>query len=320
MLLHKTYYTFKFLVPRFLQLQVRRYIIRHKQQQYKDVWPVDKSSGKPPDQWPGWPDGKKFALVLTHDVETATALDKCQILAEIDERYGFRSVFNFVAKDYEIPITLRRYLIDHGFEIGIHGLHHDKNPFLSKSIFQEQAVEINRYLKDWGAAGFRSPSMYHDLDLLHYLNIEYDASTFDTDPFEPQPDGMGAIFPFWVPGNSHQKGYVEIPYTLPQDFLLFILMQEKNIDIWKKKLDWIVENGGMALFITHPNYMNFDRHPHYEEYPARYYVEFLEHIKSKYEGQYWHALPRDVSRFWTDRYGVKKREGKRHELSGDSPH
>ena len=30
----------------------------------------------------------------------------------------------------------------------------------------------------------------------------------------------------------------------------------------------------------------------------RYYEEFLEYIKSKYEGQYWHALPRDVARFW----------------------
>ena len=56
---------------------------------------------------------------------------------------------------------------------------------------------------------------------------------------------------------TDQKGYVELPYTLPQDFLLFILLQEKNIDTWKKKLDWIVDHGGMALFIAHPDYMNF---------------------------------------------------------------
>ncbi len=123
---------------------------------------------------------------------------------------------------------MRQYLTDRGFEVGIHGLHHDENPFRSKSIFRKQAIEINRYLKEWGAVGFRSPSMYHDLELLHHLNIEYDASTFDTDPFEPQPDGMGTIFPFWVPGNDHQKGYVELPYTLPQDFLLFILMQREK--------------------------------------------------------------------------------------------
>jgi len=146
--------------------------------------------------------------------------------------------------------------------------------------------------------------MYHDLEMLHDLNIEYDASTFDTDPFEPQPDGMGTIFPFLVPGSKGQNSYVELPYTLPQDFLIFILMKERNIDIWKKKLDWIAENGGMALLIAHPNYMSFNENTCFEEYPVRYYTEFLEYVKSRYKGEYWHALPREVSRFWTDKYKV----------------
>ena len=118
---------------------------------------------------------------------------------------------------------------------------------------------------------------------------------------------MGTIFPFWVPDKDHQKGYVELPYTLPQDFLLFILMQEKNIDIWKKKLDWIADNGGMALFITHPDYMNFNNNtPIYEKYPVQYYEEFLTYIKTKYEGQYWHALPKDMARFWSANYKRKE--------------
>jgi len=33
-----------------------------------------------------------------------------------------------------------------------------------------------------------------DLDLA----IQYDQSTFGTDPFEPQPEGIGSIFPLWV--------------------------------------------------------------------------------------------------------------------------
>jgi hypothetical protein len=35
-----------------------------------------------------------------------------------------------------------------------------------------------------------------------------------------------------------------------------------------------------------------------EEYPADYYGEFLEYVKEKYEGQYWHVLPREMARFW----------------------
>jgi hypothetical protein len=42
----------------------------------------------------------------------------------------------------------------------------------------------------WYIGNSLSPSMYHDPEMLHQLDIEYDASTFDTDPFEPQPDGM----------------------------------------------------------------------------------------------------------------------------------
>jgi len=305
MLLNKAYYTFKFLLPRRLQIGLRRYYVNWKRSLHADIWPIDPNAGKPPEGWTGWPDGKKFALVLTHDVETAEGLDKCYQLAEIEERLGFRSSFSFVPGDYPVPGVLRQSLTDRGFEIGVHGLHHDQNPFRSASIFKKQAIEINRYLKEWGSVGFRSPSMYHDLELLHHLDIEYDASTFDTDPFEPQPDGMGTIFPFWVPNQDPQKGYVELPYTLPQDFLLFVIMQEKNIDIWKKKLDWIVDHGGMALFNVHPDYVNIDKKQHYGKYPVKYYEEFLEYIKSKYEGQYWNALPRDVSRFWAGKYRVQ---------------
>ena len=303
MLLNKAYYTFKFLIPRRLQIQLRRYLVRSKQLKYADIWPIDPNACKPPEGWTGWPDGKKFALVLTHDVETAKGLDKCYQLADIEERLGFRSSFNFVPGDYTVPAALRQYLTDRGFEIGIHGLHHYQNPFRSESIFKKQAIEINRYLKEWGAVGFRSPSMYHDLELLHHLDLEYDASTFDTDPFEPQPDGMGTIFPFWVPDQDFQKGYVELPYTLAQDFLLFILMQEKNINIWKKKLDWLADRGGMALFITHPDYIDFSENkPSYKEYPVKYYEDFLTYIKDRYKDQYWHALPGDMAKFWQCHY------------------
>ena len=285
-------------LPRRSQILIRRALIRWQHPSYRHVWPIDPESARPPENWKGWPEGKKFALALTHDVETGRGIEKCRPLMEIEKRLGFRASYNFVAGDYDVPAKLRQSLADEGFEVGVHGLHHAQNPFKNKSLFQSQADEINRYLKAWGAVGFRCPSMYHDLDLAHHLDIEYDASTFDTDPFEPQPDGMGTIFPFWVRGSGRQKGYVELPYTLPQDFLLFILMEEKNTGIWKTKLDWIAGHGGMALFITHPDYMSFGAAPRYNEYPARYYEEFLEHIQSKYAGQYWNALPRDIARFW----------------------
>jgi len=302
------FYFLKSFIPRRLQILIRQELVRRLLPHVKNVWPIYESSCKQPEGWNGWPEGKKFALVLTHDVETKAGLDKCDLLMDVEEREGFRSSFGFVAKDYEVPQALLEDIERRGFEKYIHGLHHDKNPFISKNVFIEQSVEINRYLEKWNSAGFRSPSMYHNLDLVHDLNIVYDASTFDTDPFEPQPDGMGTIFPFWVEKNNRQNGYVELPYTLPQDFLLFILMREQNIDIWKKKLDWIAEHGGMALVITHPDYINFDgTTPKYYEYPATYYVKLLQYLKEKYEKQYWNVLPKDIARFWVTTFSHEAR-------------
>src|SRR5205814_10010610 len=163
----------------------------------------------------------------------------------------------------------------------IHDLKHDGHLFASRRGFKRRAERINGYASKWGASGFRSGFMLRNLDWLHDLNMEYDASTFDTDPFEPQPDGRHTIFPFWVPhpnggsathqqstGNSSSRGYVELPYTLPQDSTLFLLLCEKTTDIWRRKLDWIAAHGGMALIDTHPDYMALDgSNPQAGEYP-----------------------------------------------------
>jgi glycosyltransferase involved in cell wall biosynthesis len=106
---------------------------------------------------------------------------------------------------------------------------------------------------------------------------------------------MGTIYPFWVSNKDPQKGYVELPYTLPQDFLLFILMQEQTIDIWKNKLDWIAANGGMVLLDVHPDYINFNHKSRNDEYPVKYYLEFLKYVQTRYNGQYWNALPREMA-------------------------
>ncbi|MCG6538082.1 MAG: hypothetical protein L7F78_26040, partial [Syntrophales bacterium LBB04] len=154
---------------------------------------------------------------------------------------------------------------------------------------------INRYLSQWNAVGFRAAFMLHEPEWLSALNIQYDSSTFDTDPFEPQSDGIGTIFPTPIVCEDGHR-YVELPYTLVQDFNLFIILQEKSIQVWKDKLDWIVEKGGMALLDTHPDYMHFkDGKPHRGTYPLLMYQEFLQYVKSKYSNDYWHATPRQIS-------------------------
>jgi peptidoglycan/xylan/chitin deacetylase (PgdA/CDA1 family) len=303
MLINKIYYNIKPIIPRPLQLYVRCKVVAYKRKKYSHIWPIDPAAAKPPKGWKGWPDKKKFALVLSHDVDTEKGHNKCYELMDIEESLGFRSSFNFVPERYNVSKRLRHDLVDKGFEVGVHGLIHDGKLFSNKEVFQKRAIKIHQYIKEYKAVGFRAPSMHHNLNWIHELNLEYDASTFDTDPFEPQSDGIGTIFPFWVKNSFNGKGYVELPYTLVQDFTLFILMKEQNIDIWKKKLDWIAEKGGMALFNAHPDYMNFNKQKNgNEEYAVERYVDILEHIKGKYKDQYWHALPKDIARFWKQNY------------------
>jgi hypothetical protein len=299
--LNKIFYTFKPAIPRRLQIALRRIIARYKRKKYAHIWPIDPSSNKPPDGWSGWPNGKKFALLLCHDVDTKKGYDTCLDLAAIEENLGFRSYFNFVPEGYHNSSSVLKELQKRGFEIGVHGLNHDGKLFRSRKIFDQRAVKINDYLKQWGCCGFTSPSMHHNPDWLHALNISCSTSTFDTDPFEPQPDSAATIFPYRVQNGHNPRGYLELPYTLPQDHLLFVILQEKTIDILKMKLDWIAEHGGMALLNTHTDYMNFDGEKSgAESYPVAYYIEFLEYIKRNYKDQYWHVLPQEIAGLWKE--------------------
>jgi len=240
-------------------------------------------------------------------------MDKCRELMEVELKLGFRSSFNFVPEGaYSVCPEVLGMLRQNGFEIAVHDLNHDGRLFDSRRSFALKANKINQHIKKWGAIGFRSGFMLRKLEWLHDLNILYDSSTFDTDPFEPQPDGAGTIFPFWVPcsgppsqsgieirelsGASQRRGYVELPYTLPQDSTLFLLLRERSIDIWRRKLAWIAANGGMALVNVHPDYISFngDRGSPFR-FPVHHYEELLQHVKRDYEHQCWHALPREAA-------------------------
>jgi len=315
MLRNKIYYRVKPFVPQFVRTALRRRLASRLRQSVANIWPIMPGSERPPENWTGWPEGKKFALVLTHDVESATGLRKTRQLMELELRYGFRSSFNFVPEsDYRVPRELREELTQNGFEVGIHDLKHDGKLYQSPREFSQRAARINHYLAEWQAVGFRSAFMLRKLDWLHELDIQYDASTFDTDPFEPQPEGYHTIFPLWIPRsdlssensnsvNSHsstlngsRSGYVELPYTLPQDSTLFLLLREETPEIWFRKLDWIAEHGGMALLITHPDYMNMNGESQKTgEYPVELYKQLLGYIQDKYSGAYWLALPREIA-------------------------
>ena len=293
-ILARAYYKLKPYIPRNVRWLMRRSRISRIMKQSGGVWPIDESACGQPPGWKGWPYGKRFALVFTHDVESPEGIGKVRALAELERRYGFCSSFNFIPEGpYDDPYPLREWLVKSGFEVGVHDLNHDGQLYQSRESFSNKAKDINDYLVKWDAVGFRSGFMLHQLDWLHDLNILYDASTFDTDPFEPQPDGSSTIFPFHVKpsGNGGKPGYIELSYTLPQDSTLFLLLREKTPEIWKRKLDWIQMNGGLALVNIHPDYIDFSNKSKSTScYPVSILEEFLEYVHKEYGNMFWNPL------------------------------
>lgn len=295
----RLFYAAKPLISRRVQIALRRKLAARKRVQYSYRWPISPIADEQPLNWKGWPEGKKFALVVIHDVDTIRGLANCMNLADIDRGAGIRSSFDFVPEGYGVPSWYRSRLRELGFEVGVHGLRHDGKLFLTRAGFEKEAPIVNRYLKSWGAVGFVPPSMISNMNWMPELDIEWGCSTFDTDPFEPKAGDMHTIFPFMVSDPGSGRAYVEIPYTLPQDHGLFVILNEKDNHIWKEKVDWIAEKGGVVMVNAHPDYMSFNgAEPLFEQYPVGHYTGLLEYIKAKYAGQFWNPLPREMAAFW----------------------
>lgn len=235
---------------------------------------------------PFWPQTAQAALVLTHDIETSKGQDYVRAVADLEEQMGFRSSFNFVPERYPIDHDLVDELRARGFEIGIHGLHHDGKLFSSPGEFARRAQRINHHLKQFEAVGFRTPYTHRQPEYMQALEVEYDLSFFDTDPYEPIPGGTMTIWPFML------GRFVELPYTLAQDYTLTVLLKEQTARLWLEKVEFIRQYHGMVLVNSHPDYL-------LQPATWKVYAEFLQATKQM-DG-FWHALPREVARWWKTR-------------------
>jgi peptidoglycan/xylan/chitin deacetylase (PgdA/CDA1 family) len=227
-----------------------------------------------------YPNNRSSAVILTHDVEEQNGFNHIPKVLELEEKYNFKSAWNIVPYKYKIDEGIIKLIQDSSHEIGIHGYNHDGKLYYSEKIFNYRVKFINEAIKKYNAVGFRSPQVHRNLEWLQKLDIKYDASCFDYDPFQPFPGGTGSIWPFIV------GKFVELPYTLPQDHTLFYVLKVKNIDIWKKKIDWLVNNNGMILALTHPDYL-------IEKKYLKYYEELLIYMKEI--GNSWQCLPKEMT-------------------------
>jgi peptidoglycan/xylan/chitin deacetylase (PgdA/CDA1 family) len=231
-----------------------------------------------------WPGSHTAAMILTHDVESAEGARLAVEIADLEEELGFRSSFNLGAW-YAMDPGIVRELTARGFEVGAHGLRHDRSLFASRASFDAQAPGLASFAERIGARGFRSPSTYRVFDWLGELPFSYDCSIPHSDPFEPQPGGCCSGWPFFI------GDLVELPYTLPQDHTLFTLLGHRTIELWVAQAARIEQEYGLIQCVTHPD-------PGYLADAGRraLYVEFLQRMAER-KGV-WKALPAEVASWW----------------------
>jgi hypothetical protein len=297
----RSYYGVRPALPRSAQISMRRLLSRIQRRRAFPRWPIEPAlhdlyallfrylaqvaDGPIPSIAP-WPSGYSWALVLTHDVETSVGYRNMNLLRDIELRTGHRSSWNFVPKRYVVEDAVVRELIEQGFEVGVHGLLHDGRDLESEEMVRRRSPEMRAYAERWGASGFRSPATHRQWDLMPMLGFDYDSSYPDTDPFEPQAGGCCT----WLPYFNRQL--VELPITLTQDHTLFVILRQRSERAWIEKASYLKSRQGMALLITHPDYM-------VDSASLAAYERFLAAFGD--DSGAWRALPRDVSDWWRRR-------------------
>lgn len=295
------YYRLRPVLPRRLQIWLRRRFARRQARCTFPRWPVepglhdffdlmfemlDEVAREPVPHIAPWPNGYEWTLVLTHDVEKDKGLEALDPVIDVERRLGLRSSWNLVADDYYVAPERVRALLDDGFEVGVHGMHHDGRDLESFALLQERLPGIGEARDRWGAVGFRAPSLHRNWEWMRLLGFDYDSSWPDTDPFEPQNGGCCTWLPFF---NGE---LVELPMTLTLDHTVFVILNQSDETAWVNKTEFLRARGGLALIDTHPDYL-------VDATILSAYGKFLDRYAS--DETAWKALPREVSSWWRRR-------------------
>ena len=237
-----------------------------------------------------WPDGARSCIVMGHDVERERGQSFCAELMNMDDFFGVKASFQLVPeRRYKISAALVEGMRDRGFEVNIQDLNHDGHLFRDKEEFLRRAERINRYGQFYGARGFRSAVLYRNQDWYSALDFSFDMSVPNVAHLDPQRGGCCTVMPYFV------GDVLEIPLTTTQDYMLFHLLNDYSLDLWKMQTEAIMQKSGLVSFLIHPDYVIEKR----ARGVYRDLLSYLQQLRS--EEQLWFALPGEVDQWWRAR-------------------
>lgn len=242
---------------------------------------------------PAWPRGKRYCVVLTHDVDTPHGIHAMERVRNIESSYGLASSWNVVARLFEGNERAIDRLVEHGCEIGLHGDDHSlRMPYRPAATILERLARYKRFIETYRIKGFRSPYYLRSPDLLSAVSrlFVYDSSIPDVDCFSLCVDrgGCCSLMPFRI------GTLVELPVTLPYEIVLHMGVRPRGLNaFWREKIEWIKNAGGMIVVNTHPEHSYL-----LDPDVSKAYSELLAALAG--DGGAWYALPGEVAAWWAE--------------------
>lgn len=305
-LLRKAYYLVRPFTNLTLRKHVQRFHARNWQKQLFPHWPVDttveslydallllslraKQMDRIPFVW-FWPRGARGCVMMTHDVETEAGIKFCADLMDLDDSFGIKASFQLVPeRRYRVSAELLETIRRRGFEVGIQDLNHDGQLFDDREEFQRRAALINRYAAEYKAKGFRSAVLYRKPQWYDAFDFSFDMSMPNVAHVDPQRGGCCTVMPYFI------DKILELPVTTTQDYMLFHILNQHSIDLWKHQVELIMEKNGLASFIVHPDYVR-------EPESKSVYLKLLSYLRDlRLRTNVWAALPHEIDNWWRAR-------------------
>jgi hypothetical protein len=124
---------------------------------------------------------------------------------------------------------------------------------------------------------------------------------------DPQSGGCCTVMPYFI-GDM-----LEFPVTMIQDYMLFHIIGNYSIDLWKTQMEIILQKRGMANFIVHPDYI-------IEPEARSIYESLLGYLRDlRSQSEVWIALPQEVDNWWRSRNKMRvEKRGNSWQIVGNN--